>query len=101
MIDTFARLLNAIPSPHYKWVMYYLPDEVGGSGLTLCNSLSTNNCSSQSNMQRTVIIWNSSRSSFQIFGHYVDHADGKALLYQAKDQYPVMTERLHSALCNT
>ena len=39
-------------------------------------------------MQRTVIVWNSSRSSFQIFGHYVDHADGKALLYQARDQYP-------------
>ena len=28
MIDTLARLLNAIPSPHYKWVMYYLPDVV-------------------------------------------------------------------------
>ena len=35
MIDTFARLLNAIPSPHYKWVMYYLPDVVVERAYTL------------------------------------------------------------------
>ena len=35
MIDTLARLLNAIPSPHYKWVMYYLPDVVVERAYTL------------------------------------------------------------------
>ena len=39
-------------------------------------------------MQRSVIVWSESRSTFQVEGHYTDHADGKALLYQAKRKYP-------------
>ena len=35
MIDTFARLLNATPSPHYKWVMYFLPDVIVERAYTL------------------------------------------------------------------
>ena len=35
MVNTLARLLNAIPAPHYKWVMYILPDSVVEQAYTL------------------------------------------------------------------
>jgi len=39
-------------------------------------------------MQRHVIVWSLDRSVFQVEGSYVDHADGKVLLYQALHQWP-------------
>jgi len=39
-------------------------------------------------MQRHVIVWSLDRSCFQVEGSYVDHADGKTLLYQARHLYP-------------
>ena len=35
MVNTLARLLNAVPAPHYKWVMYILPDSVVEKAYTL------------------------------------------------------------------
>jgi len=35
MVNTLARLLNAVPAPHYKWVMYILPDVVVEQAYTL------------------------------------------------------------------
>jgi hypothetical protein len=37
---------------------------------------------------RHVIVWSLDRSSFHLYGSYQDFADGKALLYQAKHEYP-------------
>ena len=37
---------------------------------------------------RHVIVWTLDRSAYQVEGSYVDHADGKVLLYQAKHQWP-------------
>ena len=39
-------------------------------------------------MERHVIVWSIDHSVFHVEGSYVDHADGKVLLYQAKEQYP-------------
>ena len=35
MINTLARLLNATPAPHYRWLMYILPDRVVEKAYTL------------------------------------------------------------------
>ncbi len=39
-------------------------------------------------MQRHLLVWSTDRSVFQVYGSYVEHSDGKILLYQAKREYP-------------
>ena len=39
-------------------------------------------------MTRHVLVWSTDHSVFQHYGSYVNHADGKVLLYQAKAEYP-------------
>ena len=39
-------------------------------------------------MTRHVIVWSLDHSMYQVEGSYVDHADGKVLLYQAKREFP-------------
>ena len=39
-------------------------------------------------MQRHVIVWSTDHSVFHHYGSYVHHADGKVLLYQAREEYP-------------
>jgi hypothetical protein len=37
---------------------------------------------------RHVIVWSIDRSAWHLYGSYVDFADGKTLLYQAKREFP-------------
>ena len=39
-------------------------------------------------MTRHLIVWSTDHSVYHHYGSYVDHADGKTLLYQAKAEYP-------------
>ena len=39
-------------------------------------------------MTRHVIVWSVDHSTYQHYGSYVDHADGRTLLYQARAEYP-------------
>ena len=39
-------------------------------------------------MQRHLLVWSVDRSTFLVYGSYVEHSDGKTLLYQAKREYP-------------
>jgi len=39
-------------------------------------------------MTRHVIVWSLDRLVYQVEGSYVNHADGKVLLYQAKHRWP-------------
>jgi hypothetical protein len=39
-------------------------------------------------MTRHLIVWSTDHSVYHYYGEYTDHADGKALLYQAKAEYP-------------
>ena len=44
---------------------------------------------------RAVIVWNHNHTGFYLIGEYTDYADGKALLYQAKQEWPgYMVERV-------
>ena len=39
-------------------------------------------------MTRHLIVWSVDHSTYHHYGSYVDHADGRTLLYQAKVEYP-------------
>ena len=39
-------------------------------------------------MTRHVIVWSVDHSAYHHYGSYVDHADGRTLMYQARAEYP-------------
>ena len=39
-------------------------------------------------MTRHLIVWSTDHSVYHHYGSYVDHADGKTLLWQAREEYP-------------